>query len=91
MWSEIPDWYKLWVAFINLLESKDCISLTITKDLSAAVDVYSDWVDACDSVAKSKANTLDVPDSQAIYSRGSPLTPRDGPDADLEAPAHDDL
>lgn len=25
-------------------------------DLSAAVDVYSDWVDACDAVAKDTAN-----------------------------------
>lgn len=25
---------------------------TICLDLSAAVDVYSDWVDACDAVAK---------------------------------------
>lgn len=28
-------------------------------DLSAAVDVYSDWVDACDAVAKTKANDYD--------------------------------
>lgn len=27
-------------------------SLCSPKDLSAAVDVYSDWVDACDAVAK---------------------------------------
>jgi transcription elongation factor Elf1 len=26
--------------------------LTFIADLSAAVDVYSDWVDACDAVAK---------------------------------------
>lgn len=25
---------------------------SVTLDLSAAVDVYSDWVDACDAVAK---------------------------------------
>ncbi|EED18431.1 conserved hypothetical protein [Talaromyces stipitatus ATCC 10500] len=54
--------------------------------LSAAVDVYSDWVDACDAVAKSKANTYDASGSQAVYSRGSA-----GPDADLEDPVHDDL
>ena len=29
-----------------------------TADLSAGVDVYSDWIDACDSVAKEAA---DVP------------------------------
>lgn len=27
--------------------------------LSAAVDVYSDWVDACDAVAKDTANQYD--------------------------------
>ena len=26
-------------------------------DLSAAVDVYSDWIDACDAVAKEAAGT----------------------------------
>lgn len=30
--------------------------LTTTADLSAAVDVYSDWVDACDAVAKTTAS-----------------------------------
>lgn len=29
------------------------------SDLSAAVDVYSDWVDACDAVAKDTANQYD--------------------------------
>ncbi|KAJ5179639.1 hypothetical protein N7492_002849 [Penicillium capsulatum] len=29
--------------------------------LSAAVDVYSDWVDACDAVAKDTANQYDGP------------------------------
>lgn len=36
-----------------------CCSLVLTdfiSDLSAAVDVYSDWVDACDAVAKDTAN-----------------------------------
>lgn len=55
-----------------------------TIDLSAAVDVYSDWVDACDAVAKTKANNrFDASDSQAVYSRGSPASPRDGADVDL--------
>ena len=27
------------------------------QDLSAAVDVYSDWIDACDAVAKEAAGT----------------------------------
>lgn len=31
-------------------------SADILLDLSAAVDVYSDWVDACDSVAKQSAD-----------------------------------
>lgn len=37
-------------------------SLALTEslsDLSAAVDVYSDWVDACDAVAKDTANQYD--------------------------------
>ena len=36
--------------------SPSFLELSLTKcfcsDLSAAVDVYSDWVDACDAVAK---------------------------------------
>ncbi|KAF7717870.1 Transcription elongation factor 1 family protein [Penicillium ucsense] len=35
--------------------------------LSAAVDVYSDWVDACDAVAKDTANQYDGP----VGSRGT--------------------
>lgn len=33
------------------------------QDLSAAVDVYSDWIDACDAVAKEAAgaSTYDAP------------------------------
>ncbi|QKX60806.1 uncharacterized protein TRUGW13939_07952 [Talaromyces rugulosus] len=46
--------------------------------LSAAVDVYSDWVDACDSVAKTKANDYDQRDLQ------------DGLDVDIENPSHVD-
>ncbi|CAG8033033.1 unnamed protein product [Penicillium salamii] len=30
-------------------------------DLSAPVDVYSDWVDACDAVAKDTADQYDAP------------------------------
>ncbi|KAJ5144131.1 uncharacterized protein N7515_002918 [Penicillium bovifimosum] len=33
--------------------------------LSAPVDVYSDWVDACDAVAKDTANQYDPAPSQA--------------------------
>jgi transcription elongation factor Elf1 len=50
----------------------------MTLDLSAAVDVYSDWVDACDSVAKTKANDYDQRDLQ------------DGLDVDIENPSHVD-
>ena len=33
------------------------LRLTVrTTDLSAAVDVYSDWIDACDTVAKEAAD-----------------------------------
>ncbi|TAQ90384.1 hypothetical protein B7494_g1287 [Chlorociboria aeruginascens] len=32
--------------------SSGCFMLTVPPDLSAAVDVYSEWVDACDAVAK---------------------------------------
>ncbi|KAI2027307.1 hypothetical protein LOZ39_003605 [Ophidiomyces ophidiicola] len=31
---------------------KTNFTFTLFKDLSAAVDVYSDWIDACDAVAK---------------------------------------
>lgn len=31
------------------------------SDLSAAVDVYSDWVDACDAVAKDAAESTAKP------------------------------
>jgi transcription elongation factor Elf1 len=46
----------------------------INLDLSAAVDVYSDWVDACDAVAKTKANDYD-------------RDPQDGLDVDIENPS----
>ncbi|KAN0072547.1 Transcription elongation factor Elf1 like domain containing protein [Elaphomyces granulatus] len=42
--------------------------------LSAAVDVYSDWVDACDAVAKSTANKNEI-ESRGINSRDSPVSP----------------
>ncbi|KAJ5263733.1 Transcription elongation factor 1 [Penicillium angulare] len=35
-------------------------------DLSAAVDVYSDWVDACDAVAKDTANQYDGPGGSQV-------------------------
>ncbi|CDM28083.1 hypothetical protein DTO013E5_3991 [Penicillium roqueforti] len=38
--------------------------------LSAPVDVYSDWVDACDAVAKDTANQYDAPVSSHLGQRG---------------------
>ena len=32
--------------------TKRCSTTDVSADLSAAVDVYSDWLDACDTVAK---------------------------------------
>ncbi|KAH0563104.1 hypothetical protein GP486_002322 [Trichoglossum hirsutum] len=51
--------------FFSLFELRcaDCM----WQDLSAPVDVYSDWVDACDSVAKGDGST----------ERGSTLTHRE--------------
>lgn len=31
------------------------------SDLTQPVDVYSDWIDACDSVAKDQATTTTIP------------------------------
>ncbi|KAL4787753.1 hypothetical protein BJX76DRAFT_264336 [Aspergillus varians] len=43
--------------------------------LSAAVDVYSDWVDACDAVAKDTANKYEERDTFAIRSNNRPYSP----------------
>ncbi|KAL1999493.1 hypothetical protein VTN02DRAFT_4435 [Thermoascus thermophilus] len=43
--------------------------------LSAAVDVYSDWVDACDAVAKNAASRREDNDVRGMQSRGSPGSP----------------
>lgn len=40
-------------------------------DLSAAVDVYSDWIDACDAVAKEAAGQDDAPQSYPDFSGGT--------------------
>ncbi|OJD23765.1 hypothetical protein ACJ73_04883 [Blastomyces percursus] len=40
-------------------------------DLSAAVDVYSDWVDACDAVAKDAAAGNDVDTTARGANEGS--------------------
>jgi len=54
--------------------------------LSAAVDVYSDWVDACDAVAKSTANQYEDDEPKAGPSRVSPI-PFDS--TDVEHHAHE--
>ncbi|MCJ1248305.1 hypothetical protein MMC30_005522 [Trapelia coarctata] len=38
--------------------------------LSAAVDVYSDWIDACDAVAKEAAGKDDAPHSYPDFPGG---------------------
>ncbi|KAL2866344.1 transcription elongation factor 1 family protein [Aspergillus lucknowensis] len=45
--------------------------------LSAAVDVYSDWVDACDAVAKDAANKYEESDAHAMLSSDRPFSPGD--------------
>lgn len=51
-------------------------------DLSAAVDVYADWVDACDAVAKGGGEAGDYAPSRAPASRPSVGRPRDEDDDD---------
>ncbi|KAJ9197083.1 hypothetical protein DTO166G4_5054 [Paecilomyces variotii] len=43
--------------------------------LSAAVDVYSDWVDACDAVAKNAADNYEDSASRGAQLRRSPPSP----------------
>lgn len=55
---------------IKLPSFFDLIKLRLTAtttDLSAGVDVYSDWIDACDSVAKEAANAADADDGFNSY------------------------
>ncbi|KAK9552050.1 hypothetical protein V6000_005802 [Aspergillus fumigatus] len=54
--------------------------------LSAAVDVYSDWVDACDAVAKDTASKFDGDDDVlAVHSQehSFPTTNRDVGNSDI--------
>ena len=39
----------------------------LPQDLSAGVDVYSDWIDACDTVAKEAADTSQPNDGFNSY------------------------
>ena len=48
--------------------------MATSLDLSAAVDVYSDWVDACDAVAKDAANQYEGPAGSIGNSRSDALT-----------------
>ena len=41
--------------------------MTQIADLSAPVDVYSDWIDACDAVAKDAVTTAEVEDGLNSY------------------------
>lgn len=43
-------------------------------DLSAAVDVYSDWVDACDAVAKDAAHGHEERDARGVNVHDSSLS-----------------
>lgn len=48
----------------------------LVSDLSAAVDVYSDWVDACDAVAKDTATKFEESNPRSL--RPSEPSPGDG-------------
>lgn len=54
----------------------------VPVDLSAAVDVYSDWVDACDAVAKDTADKYEGGDSRGAQVRRSPDQIADSRDYD---------
>ena len=49
LWKKLSNWDQLYFSLIGILDRRFVSDLT--ADLSAAVDVYSDWVDACDAVA----------------------------------------
>jgi transcription elongation factor Elf1 len=70
-------------------------------DLSAAVDVYSDWVDACDTVAKNAADTdgaaanepygdVEAPSRRRVIAERSTELPEGGDNDDLDADADED-
>ena len=48
------------------------------SDLSAAVDVYSDWVDACDAVAKDAANRHDEHSAHGLQRGAAAITDENG-------------
>ena len=49
-------------------------------DLSAAVDVYSDWVDACDAVAKDAANRHDEHSARGLRRETAAIIDENGND-----------
>ncbi|KAI9881375.1 MAG: hypothetical protein M1830_003382 [Pleopsidium flavum] len=51
----------------------DTVHFLLERDLSAAVDVYSDWIDACDTVAKEAADSekIDAASSYADLDAGA--------------------
>ena len=55
MRPELSDWYQLYV--IVTVSHAAIICTHYIADLTQPVDVYSDWIDACDAVAKDQATT----------------------------------
>lgn len=53
MHSDLPDQHELYAPSARAQSP----FLTSTSDLTQAVDVYADWIDACDAVAKETAAT----------------------------------
>ena len=70
MRSEVPNRHQLCVQSEQIDQWSHANAGTDTLDLSAAVDVYSDWIDACDAVAKEAAGKDDATQSYADYPSG---------------------
>jgi transcription elongation factor Elf1 len=54
-------------------------------DLSAPVDVYSDWIDACDAVAKETGSSSNAPPTSSVR-----MMPQSQPSAHGEGPGGED-
>lgn len=61
------------------------VMLTTALDLSQAVDVYSDWVDACDAVAKDAADSTAKNKRDAFRDPNVPSRGQSGRDDDATA------
>ena len=59
-------------------------------DLSAAVDVYSDWVDACDVVARDTATKYEEDDPRSIRLSDHPVPTEQQLDTIPDANTHGD-